>query len=379
MGTLVGNFMALLLLAISVAVGLFSFEYGAIGYASIAYVVWILLWAGNFFTKPQHTAPFCSLLTQAELDAYRNYHTYILFQGAAEAFSALLNALRVTSTVLAVICFWKGLPWVGGVLIVYFFLVSGLVLRFNPRHYMQAEARKGNDIANRELSLIESVQKKRIGYNANKIPTKAMHSEPVLSGLSFKEDSDWLFQHIMKTGEAFLASMQQNNLISRQPNAILAMAIRPDVEAVLLAYKLAVTAYRFHQNVPASNVLLILRVAMAGIFLKTIKEDFQQEVHQDSIMLGKEFDDSLPPDMRKAALKLAETRLKSADTAITAALTGLRANSPSPFSAFYTDLAPAFGGKGSPEELERRYGNILKELFAKLEIAIGERLSMVSA
>ena len=235
MGTIFGNLIALLIIIISVVAGLFSFEYGAIGYASVAYVVLALLWTANFYTKPRRDAPFCSLLTQVEIDAYRNYHTYIWFQGAAQAFSALLNALRLANVVWAVVCFWKGFPWVGGVLVVYFFLVSGLVLRFDPRHYMQIEAQKGNRIAKEELTLIESVQKKRIGYNANKLTTKAEPTSPVLSDPSslgsdaIKEHSNWLFQQIVKTGEAFLTSMQQNKLISKQPNAILAMAIRPDV------------------------------------------------------------------------------------------------------------------------------------------------------
>lgn len=387
MGTIFGNLIALLIIIISVVTGLFSFEYGAIGYASVAYAVWALLWMANFYTKPRRDAPFCSLLTQVEIDAYRNYHTYIWFPGAAQAFSALLNALRLAGLVWAAVCFWKGIPWTGGALVIYFFLVSGLVVRFDPGHYMPPEARKGNRTANEQLTLIKSVQKKREAYNASEqtekaVPARPILSDPTISPLSsdsIKEHSNWLFQQIVKTSEAFLTSMQQNKLISKQPNAILAMTIRPDVEAALLGYKLVLTAYRLNQAAPAQNVLQILRVAMTGVFLKTIKDDFQREVHQDSITLGKEFDDSLPPDMRKAALKLAETRLKSADMAITAALTGLRAHSLSPFSAFYVDLVPAFGGKASPEELERRYGNILSELFAKLDRVIGERLSMIKA
>lgn len=87
---------------------------------------------------------------------------------------------------------------------------------------------------------------------------------------------------------------------------------------------------------------------------------------------GETIDDSVPLEVRKASFALANARLNSADVAITVALDRIRTARPSPFASFYEDLTAAFGGKGSTEGYEKRYGPILQDLYALVQRSIRE-------
>lgn len=191
-------------------------------------------------------------------------------------------------------------------------------------------------------------------------------------------DVERLFQKIVETGEAFLTYARQNGLITKHTDATLAMLARPDIEVLLLGYKLVSTAYRLHQKDQESNLQQYIQIRMVDEFIKIEKKDYQRDIRHDMARWGKKVDDSFPPALRQAAFKYAVARLQSADSTIAAAIANLHERSPNPFSPFYDGLTPDFGGKGSPEELERRYGAILQELFFKLDHAMGERRGLVT-
>ncbi|MDD2661772.1 MAG: hypothetical protein PHY54_19160 [Methylococcales bacterium] len=166
MGTMMGNFFALIVVVASALVGSVSLEASAITFVAIAYALWLIILLSNFFTKPSKDAPFCQLLYPKEIEAYRTYHLHFGFSGAAQAYSALLNGLRLAGFVWGGLCLWKGLYWMGSASIAYFFVTGGLILKLNPWLYMGTAAQKGNQVASEQLSLIERVQAKREAYNA---------------------------------------------------------------------------------------------------------------------------------------------------------------------------------------------------------------------
>ena len=100
------------------------------------------------------------MFTPEEFKAYRKYHMHIRFPGAAEAYSASLNAFRIAGVVWAVLCFWNGLYWFGALATLYFFISGGLILSLSPLHYMFGPAQRGNDVAESQLELIENVREK---------------------------------------------------------------------------------------------------------------------------------------------------------------------------------------------------------------------------
>ncbi len=106
------------------------------------------------------------MLSAPEVKAYRAYHTALQFPGAAEAYSAALNLMRMAGFVWGGLCIWNGLFWLAGADIAFFFVSGNLILKMNPALYMGKVALTGNDVAAREMSLLESVQSKRNIYNA---------------------------------------------------------------------------------------------------------------------------------------------------------------------------------------------------------------------
>lgn len=168
MGNALGNIGALLLVIIAAAISFFSFATGSAIFASAIYAIWLFIWIGDLFTRPPRDTSLALLLSPVELEAYRTYHTFLQFPGAAQALSAFLNLLRLAGIVWGGICLWNGNYWVGGALIAYFFLVGGACLRFDPVRYFIGAAKSGNDVAQHQLVLIERVEKTRAVYNAAK-------------------------------------------------------------------------------------------------------------------------------------------------------------------------------------------------------------------
>ena len=165
MGTILGNLLALVVIVIAALFGFVSLQISSAIFVALSYLVWALVMSADVFTKPGKSLPFCSLLSAKEVDIYRTYHIHFWAPGAAQAFSAFMNGLRIAGFVWGALCIWHGLYWFGGLSIFYFFLTGHLILKLNPWLYMQSSAQKGNSVAIEQLSLIQKVQEKRGLYN----------------------------------------------------------------------------------------------------------------------------------------------------------------------------------------------------------------------
>lgn len=160
MGNMMGNIIGTVLILIAALFGFESLAASSIAFLIIAYCSWLLVLGSNMAMSPnQHNAGWL-LFSPEEFKAYRKYQMHIRFPGAAEAYSAALNAFRIAGIVWAVLCFWNGLYWFGVFALLYFIVSGGLILTLSPLHYMLAPARKGNDVAVAQLELIESVREK---------------------------------------------------------------------------------------------------------------------------------------------------------------------------------------------------------------------------
>ncbi|WP_041599037.1 hypothetical protein [Hahella chejuensis] len=168
MGNLLGNLLALAItVVLTIITVTSSVQVGSVAFAITAYSIWFLLFVVDFATKPPHGIPLSRLLSESEFEFYRTYHTYLFAPGAGQAFSALLNFLRLAGIVWAGLAFWKGSLWIGGALIAYIFIVGSACLRFDPITYFSRPAAAGNEIAIENLQMLQSVQKKRASYNSD--------------------------------------------------------------------------------------------------------------------------------------------------------------------------------------------------------------------
>ncbi len=385
MATLIGNLLALMALAVSVGAGVYSIKDGAIVHGTLAYLAWGILWVGSRVTRPPRDLPICRQLTAAEVDAYRSYPMYLMAPGAAEIFSNFLNGLRLAGLAWAVVAFWHGFVWPGSALLSYFFVAGGLILRLAPRHYLGRPAAKGHRVAIEQLKLIDAVRLKRerfYAHHATEAPAKSTRehaangSRPTTNGT--REQADWLFAQVVRTAKAFLSHAERNGLIIQQPSPLLAMIINAELEAFVLGYGLVSTAYRAQAADGTGDVLRVIRVAMAGVFLRQTKNNFRQVAHSISVDVGKTIDDSVPLDVQKLTFALANGRLDAVDDAVALALARIRAGSASPLAPLYDQLVPAFGGPGAPEEYEIRYGPILRDLYASLRQSIRDHIGASS-
>jgi hypothetical protein len=164
-GTIIGNLFAIIPIAVSGLVGLVSMKASSITFIAVSYTLWLLVCMVDTFTRPSQINSFSLLLTDAENDVYRRYHLHFWFPPAAQAFAALLNVLRFAGFVWGALSVYKGLFFLGGTAIGYYFITGGLILKLYPLLYLSSGARRGNDVAIEELSLIRCVQEKREIYN----------------------------------------------------------------------------------------------------------------------------------------------------------------------------------------------------------------------
>ncbi len=173
-----------------------------------------------------------------------------------------------------------------------------------------------------------------------------------------KNQSDWLLLQIGKTGRAFIALAEKNKLNVHLPVVNDGQFVRHDMTAALLGYRLVLTAYHFHQDVPSLEALRFVRTAMTGMLHRAVDITVDQTGFKDK---------------RQMMLAHAEEQFKFAEKEIAEACFQLRGNSPEPFMGFYSGLLPAFGFQDSPHALHQRYGTILGELYAKIESAMAAR------
>lgn len=160
MGNMLGNIIGAVLILIAALFGCMSLVASAIAFLAIVYGSWLLVLGSNMATRPNKRSTDWLLFSPEEFKAYRKYHMHLRFPGASEAYSAALNAFRIAGILWAVLCFWNGLYWYGALAALYFFVSGGLILSLSPLRYMLGPAQKGNNIAESQLKLIESVREK---------------------------------------------------------------------------------------------------------------------------------------------------------------------------------------------------------------------------
>ena len=163
MGTQLGNLFAVILVIGAALMGLVSLKASAISFATIAYGFWALIAFANFYVGRSINETFRKGLSDGELRAFRQYRVYIIAPASGEAFSALLNFLRVCGFVWAGLCAWHGYYIFAGLLGAFYFVSGGTILKTNPSLYMGRQALAGNAAARSELAAIESLKEKR-GY-----------------------------------------------------------------------------------------------------------------------------------------------------------------------------------------------------------------------
>ena len=161
LGIVLGNVFALIIIVASSFLGFISLDVSSITYASISYLLWLIILLLSLFARPAKGSPIYHRLDPEEIDVCQRYYLYFWAVGVAEMLSSLLNALRFAGFIWGGLCLWNGLYWLGGAFIAYYFVTGGLILRLNPLLYMSGAAQKGNQIAIDQLSLIEAVLEKR--------------------------------------------------------------------------------------------------------------------------------------------------------------------------------------------------------------------------
>ncbi len=88
--------------------------------------------------------------------------------------------------------------------------------------------------------------------------------------------------------------------------------------AALLGYRLVMTAYHFHQEVPSLEAIRIVRTAMTGMLHRAVAITFEKNGSKD----------------RAAMLAAAEEQFRSAEKEIAEACFQLRGKSLEPFAGF---------------------------------------------
>lgn len=173
-----------------------------------------------------------------------------------------------------------------------------------------------------------------------------------------KNQSDWLLLQIGKTGRAFIAAADRNKLTVQNPQASEGYFVRHDMTAALLGYRLVLTAYHFHQDVPSLEALRIVRTAMTGMLHRAVDITIEKSGDKES---------------RAHLLMTAEEQFKNTEKEVAEACFQLRGKSPEPFAGFYESLIPAFGHKDSAHALHGRFGAVLADLYTKIEAAMAAR------
>jgi|GEM_PF-5031256 len=173
-----------------------------------------------------------------------------------------------------------------------------------------------------------------------------------------KNQSDWLLLQIGKTGRAFIAAADKNKLTVQVPQTGEGTFVRHDMTAALLGYRLVMTAYHYHQDVPSLEALRIVRTAMTGMLHRAVEIAVERSGGKNK---------------RYELLAIAEEQFRSAEKEIAEACFQLRGKSLEPFMGFYNSLIPAFGDPDSPHVLHQRFGATLSELYGKIEAAMAAR------
>ena len=163
MGIFVGNFLGLLIVTITVAMGYASLAKATLFFLGTAYGIWLLFWIMNITSRPKADAPFCKTLGPQDLKLYRHYHTAIDFPLPGQVYAGILNFLRVAGLVYAGLAVWRELYIEAGFSILFFLLTASLIHRNNPWFFLGQRAEKGHARAQLELKGLHALVTQRHG------------------------------------------------------------------------------------------------------------------------------------------------------------------------------------------------------------------------
>jgi hypothetical protein len=153
----IANIIALACISGAALAGLVSLYASATIFLAIAYGAWMFLFGLDGATRPARGSKFEYSLSPREFEAFRRYHTFILWPIPAQVQSGILNNFRLAGVVWGGLCIWHGMYWHGAGCIAFFFVSGGLILQLSPVLYMASHAKAGNATAIEDLALIQDV------------------------------------------------------------------------------------------------------------------------------------------------------------------------------------------------------------------------------
>ena len=168
MGIFVGNFLAILIVSVTVALGHESIAKATQLFLGTAYGLWLLFWVMNITSRPKAEAPFSQTLEPQDLKLYRHYHTAIDFPLPGQVYAGILNFLRVAGLVYAGLAVWRELYIEAGVAALFFVLSASLIHRNNPWFFLGQRAEKGHARAKVELQALHALVSRR--HEGNEAP-----------------------------------------------------------------------------------------------------------------------------------------------------------------------------------------------------------------
>lgn len=215
MGNFVGNIFALIAIIGAASVGLVSLKASLLTFLAVAYGFWIILTLQASLTGGAIASDFREMLTDSEFRAFKKYNVHIRTAGAGHLISAFLNLLRLAGIVWAVLALLNEMYIEGGAAVAYFFLTGNLILRSDPVRYMERQALNGNDVARKEIGLINSVVEKREYYLSDIMDEDEHAVDPPISSIELleefkKEISDWPADQAKIALELILAVTEGN-------------------------------------------------------------------------------------------------------------------------------------------------------------------------
>lgn len=163
MGVFVGNFLGLLVIAVTVAFGHESLQKATMIFICAAYGIWLLFLIMNLASRPKSDAPFCRELEPADAKLYRHYHTAIDFPLPGQVYAGILNFLRVAGLVYAGLSIWHELYVEAGFAFLLFLISASLIHRNNPWLFLGQRAEKGESRAKAELHALHALVRRRHG------------------------------------------------------------------------------------------------------------------------------------------------------------------------------------------------------------------------
>lgn len=195
-------------------------------------------------------------------------------------------------------------------------------------------------------SLFGRIQE-RLVTRARENPAAASRSEDS----ELRSQADWLLETVRRTTDEFCLLAERGGFAAIEgagPHDESA----PRTRALLLAYKLTTTACRRRDPAPGRELLARLR------------SEFSAELQG-----GSPESESGPDPSSGHATRAIEV----ADSDTAASLIRFEAGLPDPLAPFYGDLAPTFGGPCAGEELEERYGKIVRHLYEAVQKKLDAR------